>query len=114
MIYTYTDYILGLKLITVDEDGTKTLRKDILSESQNIIVSVENQCGYRVDFKITDDMVDIDNARINLKISQEYSKYLQGLVSVQINGEINGNRWACDIADTFIGENLLDEVIVYE
>lgn len=115
MIYSYTDFIFHLTLVKIDEDGTKTKRSDVLENSSNIIVSILNEtCNIRLDFDVTDEMIDIENARINLPIKQEDSKYFRDNIVIQINGFIGNNRWACEQEVTYVGENLLDQVIRYD
>lgn len=115
MIYSYTDFIFHLTLVKINEDGKKTKRSDVLEQSSNIVVSILNQeCDIRLDFDVTDDMIEVEEARINLPIKQEDSKYLKKNITVQINGFIGNNRWACEQEVSYVGENLLDKVIRYD
>ena len=94
--YNYTDLMIAMQI--PPEYCTGTLKVSFVPSSG---------------FPVSVDTTDYDPATgiVGATLTQAQSANLHGIVSVQINGKLNGMRWASEIAYFRCDNNLYGEVM---
>ena len=99
MVFNYTDLELTL---TVDPG--------YLDRLENVYVSIETE-DIRLSIKADPADIDPETDTVRLELTQEVTGKLQGRALVQVNGFINGKRWASEQGQIMFRRNLLEEVV---
>lgn len=99
MVFNYTDLELTL---TVDAE--------YLSRAEGVYVSVETDAA-ALKLPVSSGDIDTETGEIRVILTQEMTGQLLGKALVQVNGFINGRRWASEQGTIMFRRNLLMEVI---
>ena len=99
MIFNYTDLQL---LLTIDAE--------YLSRLEGVYVTVESQ-ETKITIKALPTEIDYTTGDITVELTQEQTGKLSGKVLAQVNGFLNGKRWASEQDQMMFRRNLLDKVI---
>ena len=100
-MYNYTDLTLLL-----------TVNKDYLADQEDIHVTFQKVDGSILDLTLSSSDYDITTGVITVDLSQQQTSTILGIISVQVNGFLNGKRWASNIARVSFNQNLLKQILV--
>ena len=99
MVFNYTDLELTL---TVDQG--------YLDKLEDVYVSIETE-DTKLSIRADPDGIDPEAGTVKIDLSQELTGKLQGKAIIQVNGFINGKRWASEQGTIMFRRNLLEKVV---
>lgn len=99
MVFNYTDLTLAL---TVDAG--------FLSELEDVYITIET-AAVALTIQVDPDDIDVQTGEIKIELTQEQTGKLLGKALVQVNGFLNGSRWASEQGVIMFKRNLLSKVV---